>query len=241
MVCGCKILAAAAVFRYKHYPTYGSKCSVVCVCAQPNILFQTLSSMCLSTTQHMVPIVQLHVFEHYPSYGSECSVVCVWALPNIWFQMLSCMCLSTTQHMVPNAQLYVFEHRDRNEYWKCYSNIWYNSSNIFKYSFWKIMPLSGSEIVSLSRHRTYQDTGTSHDQSEVQKVRSGVSINYLELGSWYMLHCFLTTWNARRSPAICKFKIRSVCVTYETRCQHESIDGIVKTESNSNRMICGEA
>ena len=56
--------------------------------------------------------------------------------------------------------------------------------------FWELMPLSVRVIVSLSGHRTYPDTGTSHDQYEVRKVQSGVSINCLEIGSLYMLHCF---------------------------------------------------
>ena len=34
----------------------------------------------------------------------------------------------------------------------------------------------GPEIVSLSGHRTYLDTGTVHDQVEVWKVQSGASI-----------------------------------------------------------------
>ena len=110
-----------------------------------------------------------------------------------------------------------------------------------EYWFWEILPLSVREIVSLSGHwtslsghRTYPDTGTVHDQFEEWKVRSGVSINYLELGALYMLNCFLTTCNSRRRLNICKFKFRSVCVTCETRCQHESIDSIVKTKSSSN-------
>ena len=88
-------------------------------------------------------------------------------------------------------------------------------------------------------HRTYSDTGTVQDQFELWIVRSSISIIYLELGSLFMLNCFLTTCNSRRRPSICKFKFRSVCVTCESRCQHESIDSIVKTESNSNRTICG--
>ena len=84
---------------------------------------------------------------------------------------------------------------------------------MFEYSFW--------EIISLSGHLTYPDTGTVQDQFEVQKVRSRVSIYYLELGSLYMLNSFLTTCNSRRKPRICKFK--------ESRCQHESIDIIVET------------
>ena len=51
----------------------------------------------------------------------------------------------------------------------------------------------------------------------------------------------MTTCNSRRGHSICKFKFRSVCVTCETRCQHESIDSIVETESSSNRTISGEA
>ena len=98
--------------------------------------------------------------------------------------------------------------------------------------------LSVREIVSLSWHRTYPDTGTVHNQMEVRKVRSGVCINYLELGSLYMLNCVLTTCNSRRRPSICKFKFRSICVTCETRCQHESITSIMKTESSSNGAIC---
>ena len=92
----------------------------------------------------------------------------------------------------------------------------------------------------LSGHQTYSNTGTVHEQFEVWKVRSGVSINYVELGSLYMLNCFLTTCNSRRRHSIGKFEFRSVCVTCETRCQHESIDRISKTDS-SNRMVCGEA
>ena len=107
--------------------------------------------------------------------------------------------------------------------------------------FWEIVSLSVPEVVSPSGHLTYLDTGTLHDQFEVRKVQSGVSINYLELGSLYMLNCFLSTCNSRRRPSICKFKFRSVHVICETRCQHESIDSIVKTESNSNQTICGEA
>ena len=90
-------------------------------------------------------------------------------------------------------------------------------------------------------HRTYPDTGTVQDQFELWIVRSSVSIIYLELGSLFMLNCFLTTCNSRRRPSICKFKFRSVCITCESRCQHESIDSIVKTESSSNRTICGQA
>ena len=97
------------------------------------------------------------------------------------------------------------------------------------------------EIISLSKPRIYTETGTEHDQFELRKVRSGVFMNYLELGSLCMLNCFLTTCNSRRRPSICKFKFRSVCVTCKMRCQHESIDSIVKTESSSNRTICGEA
>ena len=70
---------------------------------------------------------------------------------------------------------------DRNEYWKWYSNIWYNYSNIFECSFPEIVPLLVREIVSLSGHWTYPDSGTSHNQFEVRKVRSGVSINYLSV------------------------------------------------------------
>ena len=41
-----------------------------------------------------------------------------------------------------------------------------------------------------TRHiaRTYTDTVTSQDQLEVQKLWSGVSSNYSELGSLYMLY-----------------------------------------------------
>ena len=107
--------------------------------------------------------------------------------------------------------------------------------------FWEVLPLSVQEIVSLSRHRTYPDTDTVHDQFEGRKIRSGVSINDLELGSWYTLNFFLTTCNSRRRPSLCKLKFRSICFTCETKYQHESIDSIVKTESSSNRTICGEA
>ena len=43
--------------------------------------------------------------------------------------------------------------------------------------------------------QTYLDTGnvTVHDPLEVRKVRSAVSINYLELGSFNMLNWFLIT------------------------------------------------
>ena len=68
-----------------------------------------------------------------------------------------------------------------------------------------MVPLSVWEIISLSEHQTYPDTGTVHDQLEVQKVQPGVSINYLELGSLYMVNIFLTTANSRRRPGICQF------------------------------------
>ena len=51
------------------------------------------------------------------------------------------------------------------------------------------MPLSLREIVSLSPHRTYPDTGIVHNQFMVQKVQSGVFINYLELGFLHMFNC----------------------------------------------------
>ena len=70
-----------------------------------------------------------------------------------------------------------------------------------------------------------------HDQFKVRKLWSGVSINDLELGSLYMSNCFFTIFNSRGRPSICKFKFRGVCVTCEMRCQHESIDSIVTTES----------
>ena len=130
---------------------------------------------------------------------------------------------------------------DGNECWKWYSNIQYNYSNIFEYSFLEIVSLSVREIVILSGHQTYPDTGTVHNQFNVQKFRSWVSITYLELSSLHMLNCFLTTCKSRRRPSICKFKFISICVTCETRCQHESIDSIMKTESSSNRTIGGEA
>ena len=101
------------------------------------------------------------------------------------------------------------------------------------------MPLSVREIVSLSEHRTYPDTGTVHDQFEVRKVWSRVTINYLELGSLYMVNCFFTAWNLRRRPSFFKYKFRRVCLTCEMRCQHESTDSIVKTKSSSYRTICG--
>ena len=82
-------------------------------------------------------------------------------------------------------------------------------------------------------HWTYPDTGIVHDQFEALKVRFEVSINYSKLGSLYV-KCFLTICNSRRRPSICKFKLKSVCVTCQTRSQHESIDSIVKTESSSN-------
>ena len=109
------------------------------------------------------------------------------------------------------------------------------------YPFREIMPLSVWNIICLSRHQTYPDTGTVHDQFEVWKVRSWVSINYLELGSLYMVNCLLTTCNSRRRPSICKLKFRSICITCEMRCQDKSIDSIVKTKSSSNQTICGEA
>ena len=80
------------------------------------------------------------------------------------------------------------------------------SVQLFEYLFWEILPLSVQEIVSLYGHWTFLDTGTVHDQFEVQKVRSGISINYLELGSLYKLNCFLTSCNSRRRLSICKFK-----------------------------------
>ena len=40
-----------------------------------------------------------------------------------------------------------------------------NNLIIFEYLGWK--------IVSLAGHRTYPDTGTVHNQSEIQKTRSG--------------------------------------------------------------------
>ena len=90
-------------------------------------------------------------------------------------------------------------------------------------------------------HQTYPDAGNFkvHDQFEMRKA--GVSINSLELGSLYMLNCFLTTCNSRRRCSICKFKFGSICVTCEMRCQHESIKSMVKTESTGNQMICVEA
>ena len=90
-------------------------------------------------------------------------------------------------------------------------------------------------------YRLYPDTGTVHGRFEVRKVQSGVFINKLELGSLYMLNCFLTTCNSRRRHSIGKFKFGSICVTCATRCQHERINSIVKTESTSNRTICGKA
>ena len=51
------------------------------------------------------------------------------------------------------------------------------------------------EMVPLSGHQTYPDTGTVHNQVEVRKVWSGISINYLELGSLYIVNCFFTTCN----------------------------------------------
>ena len=110
---------------------------------------------------------------------------------------------------------------------------------VFEYCFWEIVPRWVWEIVSLSGHQTYPDTGTVHDQVEVRKVQCGVSINYLELFSLYMVNSFLTTCNSRRRLGICKFKFRSVCLTCETRCKHESTCSIVKTESSSNQTICG--
>ena len=102
-----------------------------------------------------------------------------------------------------------------------------------------MVSLSVREIVSVSGHRTYPDTGPVHDQVEVRKVCSWVSINYLELGSLYMLNCFLTTCNSRRRPGIRKFKFRSVCLTCERRCQHKGTDSILKTESSGDQTIYG--
>ena len=81
--------------------------------------------------------------------------------------------------------------------------------------------------------------GTNTENFEAQKVRSGVSKNYLEFGSLYtsMLNCFLATCNSKRRQSIGKFRFGSICVTCETRCQHESIHSIVKTESSSNRTF----
>ena len=51
------------------------------------------------------------------------------------------------------------------------------------------------------------DTGTVYDQVEVRKVWSWVSINYLELGSLYLVNYFLTTCNSRRRSGICNFEL----------------------------------
>ena len=50
------------------------------------------------------------------------------------------------------------------------------------------------------------------------------------------LHVYVTLFldHSKRRHSICKFKFGSICVTFEMRCQHESIDSIVKAERGSN-------
>ena len=58
---------------------------------------------------------------------------------------------------------------------RIYSNVRFGRSYL---SIW--------EMVSLSRHQTYPDTGTVHDQFEVRKDQAEVSVNCLELESLYV-------------------------------------------------------
>ena len=69
------------------------------------------------------------------------------------------------------------------------------SVKLFEYSLWEIMPQSVREIVSLSGY-WYITRSIWGAESLVW-----VSITYLELGSLYMLHCFLTTVTQEEDPA----------------------------------------